>query len=301
MRMTASHSKPFDACKFIRDNKLKGKMFNYWTEGGFIAWGQEPDSNTGQTPLQLFMDGRAQAAYEPTVYNIWSGIMAGGPIAYNAAIRKTTPDYVKVGQWINQQLKKYNVWVVLMPLSDPDVYNGPFLKGIESDNPDWSLVYFNNTDKLFIDVTTPQGKELFDGIFNGKTLFPDEFSRDLVLAYNKIDSPERRQALDFAIKAFKINPSQAPMQVILYAAGYPDLLPIVSDFCKNYFDDFVKYKGLYVKQDGYLLRIWAALLAGKYWRGVAARQGNIELAKFYDTKTKEFNDEQEPLLKGKRW
>ncbi|HUT62644.1 MAG TPA: hypothetical protein VMZ04_01685, partial [Anaerolineae bacterium] len=64
MRMTASHVKPFDACSFIRNNKLKGNMFNYWTEGGFIAYGQEPDSATGKTPLQLFMDGRAQAAYE---------------------------------------------------------------------------------------------------------------------------------------------------------------------------------------------------------------------------------------------
>src|SRR4030042_7156699 len=29
MRMTASHAKPFDACKFLRDKKLKGKLFNY--------------------------------------------------------------------------------------------------------------------------------------------------------------------------------------------------------------------------------------------------------------------------------
>ena len=80
MRMTASDAKPFDACKFIRDNKLKGKIFNYWTEGGFVAWGQDPDPNTGQTPLRLFMDGRAQAAYEPKAYQLWQNIMAGGYI-----------------------------------------------------------------------------------------------------------------------------------------------------------------------------------------------------------------------------
>ena len=62
MRMTESDAKPFYAGKFIKMNKLKGKMFNYWTEGGFIAWAQQPDSNTGKTPLQLFIDGRAQAA-----------------------------------------------------------------------------------------------------------------------------------------------------------------------------------------------------------------------------------------------
>ena len=79
IRMTASDAKPFYACRFIKDNKLKGKMFNYWTEGGFIAWGQDPDPNTGKTPLQLFMDGRAQAAYDRRAYDLWANIMFGGP------------------------------------------------------------------------------------------------------------------------------------------------------------------------------------------------------------------------------
>ncbi|HUT57584.1 MAG TPA: hypothetical protein VNA25_07005, partial [Phycisphaerae bacterium] len=78
MRMTASDAKPFYAAKFIKDNKLEGNMLNYWTEGGFIAWGQEPDPNTGRTPLQLFMDGRAQAAYNRKAFDVWTYIMAGG-------------------------------------------------------------------------------------------------------------------------------------------------------------------------------------------------------------------------------
>jgi hypothetical protein len=300
MRMTASHVKPFDACKFIRDNKLKGKMFNYWTEGGFIAWGQEPDPNTGRTPLQLFIDGRAQAAYEPKVYQIWTTIMSGGPIVQRAMIRKTTPDYAEVGQWIDEQLKKYDVWVVLIPLSDAEVSNGPFVKGLEH-NPNWPLVFFNNTEKLFIDVTTPQGKELFEGIFNGKTLYPDEFFKDLIIAYNIVGGTAKKQGLDFAIKAFNLHPSQAPMQIILSAAKYAELQPLVSDFCKNYFDEFVKNKGLYAKQDGYFNRIWAALLAGRYLRESAAKQGNTELVQFYDAKMKEYQSEQEPLQKKKRW
>ena len=48
-------------------------------------------------------------------------------------------------------------------------------------------------------------------------------------------------------------------------------------------------------------RIWAALLAGKYLQKSAADEGNTELVQFYDAKTKEYNDEQEPLLKKKRW
>jgi hypothetical protein len=301
MRMTASNVKPFNACKFIRDNKLKGKMFNYWTEGGFIAWGQEPDPNTGRTPLQLFVDGRAQAAYEPIAYQIWSTIMSGGPAVQSAMIRKISPDYVKASQWINEQLKRYDVWVVLMPLSDPEVYNGPFIKGLER-NPDWALVFYTNAEKLFVDVTTPQGKELFEGIFNGKTVYSDEFSKDLVIAYNNLSNTTKEQGLDFAIKAFNLCPSQAPMLIILpLAQYYSELQPFVNNFCKSYFDEFVKNKSLYAKQDGYLYRIWAALLAGGYFREIAARQGNTELVQFYDVKLKEYQSEQEPLQKRSRW
>jgi hypothetical protein len=226
--------------------------------------------------------------------------MSGGPAVQIAVIRRTTPDYVKVGQWIDEQLRKYDVWVVLMPLSDPEVSNGPFVKGLER-NPNWLLVFFNNTEKLFIDITTPQGQELFEGISNGKTLYPDEFTRNLIIAYHMFSPDQRKQGLDFAIKAFNLQPSQAPMQMILSAARYAELQPLVSDFCKNYFDEFAKDKGLYAKQDGYLQRIWAALLTGKYLQKSAADEGNTELVQFYDAKTKEYNNEQEPLLKKKRW
>jgi hypothetical protein len=301
MRMTASNVKPFGACKFIRANKLKGKMFNYWTEGGFIAWGQEPDPNTGQTPLQLFIDGRAQAAYEPRAYQIWSAIMSGGPAVQSAMIRKISPDYFKAGQWINEHLKRYDVWVVLMPLSDSEVYNGPLIKGLER-NPDWALVFYTNAEKLFVDVTTPQGKELFEGISNGKTVYPDEFPKDLVIAYNNLGDTTKEQGLNFAIKAFNLCPSQVPMLIILSLAQYyAEMQPSVSDFCKSYFDEFVKNKSLYAKQDGYLYRIWAALLAGGYLREIAARQGNTELVQFYDAKLKEYQSKQEPLQKRSRW
>ncbi|MDD5328184.1 MAG: hypothetical protein PHY02_10295 [Phycisphaerae bacterium] len=303
MRMTASDAKPFDACNFIRDNKLKGNMFNYWTEGGFIAWGQEPDPNTGRTPLQLFMDGRAQAAYQPEVYQIWSGIMSGGPAVQRAAIRRIAPDYAEVGLWINKQLEKYDVWVVLLPMTDLSVYRGPFLKGLGR-NPNWNLVFVDDRQRLFVDITTPQGKELFDGILNGKTLYTDEFAKNIMMAHRMLsfaDMAAKKQGFDFAVKAFELRPSQISMQMILSTTKYAELQPLVSDFCKNYFDDFTKNKKLYAEQDGYLYRIWAALLAGRYLRGEAVEQGNNELVQFYIAKVEEYQNEQEPLQQKKRW
>ncbi|MBA7618377.1 hypothetical protein ES703_25703 [subsurface metagenome] len=304
IRMTASHAKPFYACKFIKDNKLEGKMFNYWTEGGFIAWGQEPDPNTGRTPLQLFMDGRAQAAYEPRAYQRWQEVLSGGQTVQSARIRKrklTAADYVKIGRWADKQLKNYKVWVVLMPSAE---VNKPFSRGLEH-NPNWPLVFFNNKQKLFVDVTTPQGKKVFEGIFNGKTLYPDEFSRNLIIAHNMLlfgkGEDARKRGLGFAIRAFELNPSQAPAREILYATRFAELKPLVNDFCKNYFDDFERNKNLYAKQDGYLHRIWVALLTTDYLQRIAKVQKNTKLAQFYGAKRREYNNEQKPLHKRKRW
>ncbi len=304
IRMTASHAKPFYAGKFIKDNRLEGKMLNYWTEGGFIAWAQEPDPDTGRTPLQLYMDGRAQAAYEPKVYQDWSNIMAGGPAVQIAKIRRQKLDYAKIGQWLGDQLKKRDVWVALMPLSDPKVYNGPFVKGIER-NGDWQLAFFNNKQKLFVDRTTPQGKELLEGIFNGKTRYPDDFSRNLIIAHNMlffgVGEDTKKRGLDFAIKAFESNPSQAPMREIIFASKFAELRPRINAFCKNYFDDFAKNKELYAKQDGYLHRIWAVLIATDYLQKVARMEKNAELVQFYEAKKQQFNEEQKPLRRTKRW
>ncbi len=323
IRMTASDAKPFYALKFIKDNKLEGKMFNYWTEGGFIAWGQQPDPNTGRTPLQLFMDGRAQAAYDRQAYELWSTIISGGPIVRNAKMMRgvlttlTAAEYTEIGRWVDKQLRKREVWVVLMPsaaYTDSRKTSYHFVRGLEH-NPNWLLVFYNNKQKLFVDARTPRGRELFDGIrelfdgiSNGKILYPDDFSKNLTLAHNLFlfagnDKTKRKQALDFAIEAFESNKSQTPIQEIIYVGSrrFPELRPRINEFCKNYFDDFTQNKDSYVKEDGYFHRIVAALNAGGYLRAVADKQKNTELVRSYDAKMKEYKSEQIRLLKNKRW
>ena len=305
MRMTASDAKPFYALKFIKDNKIGGKIFNYWTEGGFIAYGQHHDPNTGKTPLQLFMDGRAQAAYEPAAYKRWSDIMSGGPAVYEAKVtkRKLTRDvYIKIGNWIDKRLKSHKVWVVLMPTGQ---FETPFVKGLEH-NPNWPIVFFNDKQKLFVDRTTPKGKQLFEGIFNGKTLYPDDFSRSLVLAHNLFlfysnDKTRRKQALDLAINAFEKNKSQAPMREIMFATRFPELRLAAEAFCKNYLKQFEKNKTLWAKQDGYHHRIAAVLNVCSYFRELARRQKNTKLVQSHDARMSEYHSERRQLLKTKRW
>ena len=308
IRMTASNVKPFYACKFMRDNKMTGKMFNYWTEGGFIAWGQDPDPNTGKTPLQLFMDGRAQAAYEPDIYQRWSGIMSGGQIAaqfvQSAKMRKkklTVANYKKIGKWVSNELRKHEVWVLLMPAGE---FNKPTVKSLEYDN-DWQIVFMNNKQKMFVDVKTAQGRNLFNGIFSGKTVFPDEFSKKLVLANNAFlvgrEESDRKNAFALALEAFELNPSQAVMQVIIASAKFPNLRPRVDEFCKSYIQKFEEQKKVISKQDGYHHRTVAASIACAYLRQRAARQQDTELARYYQDKKRSFDKELGTLQKRKRW
>ena len=314
MRMTASDAKPFYACKFIKDNKLSGKMFNYWTEGGFIAYGQQPDPNTGKTPLQLFMDGRAQAAYEPRAYQVWSDIMAGGPIVRASKVNKrplSAADYPKVGKWVSESLRRHRVWIVLMPAGQFDT---PFVKGLENSG-EWPIVFLNNKQKMFVDIKTTQGKKLFDGISSGQTVYPHDhfnkdispfsFSKNLILAHYLLaptrDQKAHRQGYEFAVKAFRQHPSQAAMQKIVYAARYPELTPLVYELCKTYFEDFSRNQDTYSKRDSYYHILIAALNTGHYLRAIANRQNNSELAKHYENEMRRFESDRKRLVAGKRW
>ena len=321
MRMTDSGQKPFYATKFMKDNKLKGKMFNYWTEGGFIGWGQEPDPNTGFTPLQLFMDGRAQAAYDRKAFDTWTHITGGGLITGRTVARArargqslTGADYVKIGQWMDEQLRERNVWVVLMPQS---TYSTPqqheyYLKtsyhaiqGIER-SPNWPLVFFNNKQKLFVDIRTPQGKALYDGIFNGKTIYPDDYHRNLIRAhswlYYRRGIAEKKKGFDFAVKAFNLNESPAPMrEIILVASRFAEIKPDVKKFCEDYVNKFTENKADWTEQDGYRNRVESARLACFYLKNEARTQRKTKLASSYAAQEKEHLGELFRVAQNKRW
>jgi hypothetical protein len=328
MRMTASDAKPFYAMKFIKDNKLKGKMFNYWTEGGFIAWGQEPDPNTGKTPLQLFMDGRAQAAYNRKTFDIWTSIMSGGlpgsrgyEIMQAAQIRSqntrigldqilTPENCVELGQSFSDELEKRNVWVVLMPsavYNDPDKSASYFvIKGLEQ-NPNWPIVFLNNRQKLFVDVRTPQGKELFEGIFNGKTIYPDDYHLNLIRAHSWIRRYQpgienKKKALDFGIKAFNLNPMPTTIfEILTMGINFPELSPTVDKFCSDYFDEFTEKEAVWSQQDGYRHKVEAVQMACYHLKRIAQAHRDTKLMQFYAGKEREYLLEMESIHQSKRW
>jgi hypothetical protein len=301
MRMTASDAKPFYAMKFIKDNKISGKMFNYWTEGGFIAWGEQPDPNTGKIPLQLFVDGRAQAAYEPKAYNRWMKIYGGGPPMEAAGKAGVKPDLAQIGKWIDEQLTKENVWIVLMPVAE---FDEVFTEGLSVNRQNWGLIYNDGKQKIFMKKKGRAAEELFNGIFTGKTVFPNDYSKNIILSYYKTSSPdpnERKEALDCAMKAFDEYPSQASIQAVIAASRNPQLKPFVDQTCKRYYDDFMENKAKYLRQNAFHDRIVAAMFAADYLGEVAGSTGNAGLMKNYRDQIIELKTEREELLESKKW
>ncbi len=304
MRMTASYSKPFEACEFLRINKLSGKMYNYWTEGGFIAWGQEPDPETGRIPLQLFMDGRAQAAYDVATFDRYLDILSAGPVplaAARAGRDLTVKDYVEVSKWISEQLRKHGVWVVLMPDLE---FRRTFTRALEF-STEWRIVYIDDKQKLFVDVKSPKGMALYQGMFTGKTGYPNDYLAEMAVGHNLLmldDSAQRKKGLEYIVKALRDCPVPAPMIEMLYTGlRWPELEPRIDQVCQEYAEDFGNNKATYARQDGYNLRLHVARMALARLEQVARSLNNLQLAQSLRSRIDLYEIEIDQLVLQKKW
>jgi hypothetical protein len=249
------------------------------------------------------MDGRAQAAYDVNAFDQWTDIMSGGPSATPALMagrRPTANECIQIGAWVNEQLKKRNVWVVLMPNNQ---FGKPFTDGLES-HPDWRTLYMDDKQKLFADVTTPAGEQLFQGMFTGQTIYPDKYSADLTVGHNLLfqDAAQRKKGLEMLVDALQENPAPAPLlDMLVIAATFPELRPRIDEVCEKYLQDFEKNVKTYAGQDGYNTRIEAARLALIRLKQVAQLSQNTQLAEAYERQIDLYEAERERILFTKRW
>ncbi len=264
MRMTASNVKPIDVCRFINDNQMTGRMFNYWTEGGAIAFGQKPDPATGEIPLKLFMDGRAQAAYNHDTYTLWQVIYGGTECpavknAYLAGRRMTDADYRAMAEWINQVLKPYEVWVVLVPMTQG---NSDFMKAL-SRSGNWKTAYYDNCQWMMVDTRHAKGETLISSIINGTAAFPNELSRHMTLTkllptvYNSTLSSKLDAS---AVEAFRIRPCTATLIELINAGMTTGNHKLILEQLTNFLTDFEANRAAYRLKNGYLERLRCAII-----------------------------------------
>jgi len=279
MRMTASHLKPFGVCEFINDNQISGRVFNYWTEGGAIAFGQKPDPETGQIPLKLFMDGRAQAAYDHNIFRLWQMIHSGGPPARKAMIthKKIMPEQMKeVGEWIDAQLNEYDVWVTLMPKLQ---WNSTFMRALKQ-TANWKTAYLDNTQHLLVNIETPQGKKLIDKILKDEAIFPDAYSKNMTTSTAIFENNDRKRFNDLypLIKAAfeeHQNPSSAFALRKLYSL--PAFKEKVVIDLQAFLDDFVQNQAAYRKQAGYFPRLISEEASARFLVRVKSKENKKSL------------------------
>ena len=296
--------------QFVRENDLSGTMFNHWTEGGAVAFGQKTDPETGQIPLKLFMDGRAQAAYDHKTFRLWQHIKGGGPPAsqahrlrgrnakgeYNRLLRE---DFIKIGEWIDEQMKAHGVWIILMPVTE---ISSDFTMGIMRLSK-WRTAFMDNYQFLMFDSQTPQGKQLLDNILNNRAKYPNDFSKNLTMAKNYLllkDPNLAKRGLAHVIKAFEIENSQGPMQLLVHEAArrHPHLKVPANTYIKKFLDEFIKNKDTYATKGGYIKKLVAAMIAANY---LSERGQPPEYRKKYGGLEGEYRREREVIRKKARW
>jgi hypothetical protein len=270
-RATWVHRRGFDVCQFIRENRLEGRMYNSWVEGGSLEWCQQPDPDSGRTPLQVFIDGRAQGAFPPNAMVRYLALEGGGPIGLTGISegREMRREEAKqIGAWLEARLKEEGVSVVLLPEEDSQK---PIMRGLlNRDN--WQVAFLAPYHVLFVNVDTPRGRELVTGVFDGTTRFPDESSRLLTRSYNLFrrgDLDDAREGLSCAIQAFSVEPVALAVQTARRAAAFPQLVPRLDEFARGIVSDYQRNLKRYLSEPGFLKRNGAAVVAAIYLRDAA--------------------------------
>ncbi|MBL7215733.1 MAG: hypothetical protein ISS71_08665, partial [Phycisphaerae bacterium] len=294
MRMTASHLKPIEVCQFIKMNKLSGRVFNYWTEGGAVALGQEPDPETGEIPLKLFMDGRAQAAYNHDKFRHWQTIFFGGPVAQQVKLqgkKLTQANFREIAQWLEEELEKRDVWVVLMPVSQE---NETFMKALKT-SESWKTAYLDDIQHMLVNIKTSQGEMLITQILQGQAIFPSDYSKDLttfsVITENTV-TDRYSDLYRLAKEAFDLEPSQTAAVMLIQLRGSP----AVHNDIVHYLNDFAEKKDTYKNEAGYLQRLGTSIVCARF----LANQKSEEQQK-YTTLAQQFKQESKAIERRQVW
>ncbi len=301
MRMTASYLKPFDACAFIRENNLSGHMINYWTEGGFIAFAENPDKKTGEIPLKLFMDGRAQAAYDIELFNTYNhDILMGGKVGemalYNAGQLKrsqfTKQDRLALVDWYKPVLAKYNAWLVLMP---KNMWKRPLMQALET-MPNWRLVFTNDRQKIVVDTSTAKGKALFEGIFTGKTKYPHTYNwLEIETFYMLMTSQNPEHILQNIDKIYHDNPSLSSLRMVTGLRG-ENVERLKVSFFKKILQEFSDSADKLRSKSGYTVHLYSAMLSCDY----LIRHDGVNRKK-YKAIMKDLDSQRDELLENCLW
>jgi hypothetical protein len=279
-RVTWADRRGFDACAFIRENRLAGRMYNNWVEGGTLEWCEEPDPITGRIPLQVYIDGRAQGAFPPAALERYLALEGGGPVGLRALGEGRTPtpsESAQIGSWIDAELAAEGVRFALLPEGDAAK---PIMRGLLA-SESWQVVFLAPDHVLLADTRSDRGRDLYAGVFDGRTRFPDDFSRLLTRAYalfRRGDAVSAAEGFSDAVRAYSQRPLALAVQTARRAATYPELEPRLEGFARGVVEDYRRNLQRYLSEAGFLERNGAAVVAATYLRDAARAHGQNDAA-----------------------
>lgn len=275
-RMLQTVGQPWDACRFVSLNRVHGRLWNFWSSGGFWEWCQSGDPTPVTIPLQVSIDGRAQAAYGVETARWYNMLDIGGPAALRAERegREPTADEVAaIRPWVATQLGDAQVWIAHVGQRDEDSQLARALFNL----PNWEVVYADAHDTLLADATTAQGRALSAAVDGGAARFPDAASELLTRAYRSLRyvGPENAaQALALARKAYAARPSQRAVTLATAAALDPATQAEAATFTAAIVGQLESDREVILRHHGSYERLVAAVTAARFLEQVAATRGD---------------------------
>jgi len=254
-RLTYAHLRPAGVCSFLAANRVAGRTWNFWEEGGYLAWGQTPSAATGRLPVQVFIDGRAQGAYPAEALRNYYMLRAGGPAGEEAGAQRremSRAELERARLWVRRQMAASGAWLADLPYAQQDLPISFLLLNSES----WRVVYADEEHTLLADTDTPDGRALSLGIDSGSTRFPDDFAAALTrLRLTAGSGAELGRVVALARGVLAIHPSARAVRLVAASAGAaPDRASAVA-FYREVVAEFFANRARHRGEDGYLKRL----------------------------------------------
>ena len=275
-RLLQTHDRPWEACEFLRANAWHGRVWNFWEEGGFLSWCQDPDAATGRPPLQVLVDGRAQQAFDAAVSREYGLFIDGGP--GGAAARATggslTPALGQEGmQWLRRRLQVLGTSIAHVP----EEWGGTFPEVALTALPNWYAVYADERHTILVDTETPAGQAMAAPADGAALVYPEPAAGLLAQAVNRArgrGADDARRAVELARQAYAARPSARAVAVAASAARATQAAEPARAFCTEVADEFQAAHRRYAAADGYASRLAAARTAFSFLALGAERRGD---------------------------
>jgi hypothetical protein len=300
-RMTHSHQRPWGPCSFLAANGVTGRMWNFWDEGGFLANCQQPDAASGSLPVQIFIDGRAQAAYDPEALRSYLDLLNGpGRSGQDGESLAAVTDLGTLRSWTARRLRELDVSLALIPAGSQRT---AFARAAAS-MPGWQLVYIDAEHTLFADTGTTSGRALAERVASGAARYPDEATAKLTAAFGLLPprtEEDQRRAVELAELSYHAAPSSLAVLCATRAARTPAAGLKALTFCRAVADEFSSNQDRYREQAGYSVRLDAAARALEYVVTVARSTNQADLLRWAGSRLSACSDEQDKIAATVIW